>query len=160
ALPAGADEHDLRAAISVNGKELVAYSPVKLQSQEMPKPYVAPGSPQDIKTNEELYLVGLRIDAFHNPQLEPEPYWEEALKRDPGDIRVNTALAINYIKRARYADAEKLLRAAIERASFNYTTPKDGEPFYYLGLALKGRGKTDEAFDNFYKSTWSGAWKG
>ena len=40
-IPAGADEHDLRAAISVNGKELVSYSPIKLQPEPMP-----PGVPQ------------------------------------------------------------------------------------------------------------------
>ena len=38
----------------------------------------------------ELYLTGLRIEQFHNPTLDPDPYWEEALKRDPGDVRVNT----------------------------------------------------------------------
>jgi tetratricopeptide (TPR) repeat protein len=159
AIPSGADEHDFRASLSADGKELVAYSPIKLQPEAMPKIYEPPPAPEQIKTNEELYLTGLRIDAFHNPQLEPEPYWEEALKRDPGDARVNTALAINYIKRARYADAEKLLRAAVERITANYTMPKDGEAFYFLGLALKAQGRSDDAFDNFSKSTWSGAWR-
>ena len=32
ALPAGADVHDLRASLSADGKELVAYSPVRLQA--------------------------------------------------------------------------------------------------------------------------------
>lgn len=158
-LPAGADEHDLKASLLVNGKELVSYSPVKLTAQPAPTPYVPPEAPEQIKTNEELYLAGLRIDAFHNPQMEPEPYWEEALKRDPNDVRVNTVLAINQIKRAQYADAEKHLRAAVERAGGNYTTPKDGEPFYYLGLALRGQGKVDEADVQFQKATWSGAWR-
>ena len=31
ALPAGVDEHDLVASISDDGKELVSYSPVRLQ---------------------------------------------------------------------------------------------------------------------------------
>ena len=35
-LPAGADEHDLRAAISADGRELVAYSPIRLQKEPMP----------------------------------------------------------------------------------------------------------------------------
>jgi tetratricopeptide (TPR) repeat protein len=158
-IPAGADEHDLRAAISVNGRELVSYSPIKLPDVPMPKgvpDYPAPG---EIKTNDELYLTGLRIEQFRDPTLYPEPYWEEALRRDPGDVRVNTALAIDYFKKARYADAEKLLRKALERATAGYTSPMDGEPFYYLGLALKAQGEVDDAFANFYKSTWSAAWR-
>ena len=159
AVPAGVDEHDLRASLSVDGRELVAYTPIKLKPEPMPKAVTPPLEPKDIKTNEELYLAGQRIDQFHNPSLEPDPYWEEALKRDPGDARVNTSLAINYIKRARYEDAEKCLRKAIERLTDKYTSPKDGEAFYYLGVALKAQGKNDEAYDNFYKATWSAAWQ-
>jgi len=158
-IPAGADEHDLRAAISVDGRELVAYSPIRLTPEPMPSPVTPPPPPGEIKTNEELYLTGLRIDQFRDPLHQPEPYWDEALRRDPGDERVNTALAINAIKEARYADAEKLLRTAIARVTTNYTTPKDGEPFYYLGLALKAQGKIDEAYTALYKSTWSAAWR-
>ena len=159
AIPAGIDKHNLHASISAGGKELVAYSPIKLESEEMPEPVEAPPSPEDIETNEELYLTGLRIEQFHNPALDPDPYWLEALRRDPGDARVNTALGINYLKKARYEDAEKLFRKALERLTANYTSPKNSEPFYYLGVALKAQGRDDEAFDNFYKATWSDAWK-
>ncbi|MGD2094144.1 MAG: DUF5107 domain-containing protein [Phycisphaerales bacterium] len=158
-VPAGVDEHDLRASISVGGKELVAYSPVRLKEEPMPEPVKAPLSPEDIKTNEELYLTGLRIEQFHNPALDPDPYWEEALSRDPCDVRVNTALGINYLKKARFEDAEKLFRKALERLTDKYTSPKDGEAFYYLGVALKAQGKNKEAYDNFYKATWSMAWR-
>ncbi len=81
--------------------------------------------------------------------MEPDPYWEEALKRDPGDVRVNTALGILISKRARFEDAEKYLRKAIERLTDKYTSPKDGEAFYYLGVALKAQGKNDEAYEQF-----------
>jgi len=159
AVPDGIDEHDLRVSISVGKRELVAYSPVRLEPKDMPKPVEAPAAPDDIETNEELYLTGLRIDQFHNPSRDPEPYWEEALRRDPGDVRVNTAMGINCLKRARYAEAEALFRKALERLTDKYTSPKNGEPFYYLGVALKAQGKHDEAFDAFYKATWSLAWR-
>ncbi len=159
ALPAGLDEHDLRASISAGGKELVAYSPVRLKPAKMPDPVQAPPAPEHIQTNEELYLTGLRVEQFHNPTLDPDPYWEEALRRDPGDARVNTALGINYLKKARFAEAEKLFRKALERLTANYTTPKNAEPLYYLGVALKAQGRDDEAFDTFYKATWSAAWR-
>ena len=74
------------------------------------------------------------------------PYWEEALRRDPGDARVNTVLGITAYTKARYAEAEKYLRKAIERVTDRYTTPKDAEAIYYLGATLKAEGKTDEAY--------------
>jgi tetratricopeptide (TPR) repeat protein len=158
-IPAGMDEHNLRASISAGGKELVSYKPIKLEPESMPEPVKAPPSPEEIKTNEELYLTGLRIEQFHNPALDPDPYWLEALRRDPGDVRANTALGINYLKRARFEEAENLFRKALERLTAKYTSPKNGEPFYYLGVALKAQGRDDEAFDNFYKATWSAAWR-
>ena len=153
AVPAGIDEHDLRASIWADGKELVAYSPIRLTPEPMPKPVTSPPLPAQVKTVEELYLIGLRGEQFHDPAVAPEPYWEEALRRDPGDIRVNTALGINYFKKARYAEAEKLFRKALERDTERYTTPKDAEPIYYLGLTLKAQGRLDEANKYLYNST-------
>ena len=159
AIPSGLDEHELRASLSAEGRELIAYSPVRLESEPRPEAVTLPPGPKDIKTVEELYLVGLRLEQFHDPAREPEPYWEEALRRDPGDARVNTALGIRELKQAKFAEAEQHLRAALARLTANYTSPKNGEPFYYLGVALKAQGKNDEAFDAFYKATWSEAWR-
>jgi tetratricopeptide (TPR) repeat protein len=159
ALPAGADPHALRASLSAGGKELIAYTPVRLPAMQAPKAVQPPPAPKDIATNEELYLTGLRVDQFHDPNLDPEPFWEEALRRDPGDVRVNVALGITLFKKARFADAERHFRKALERATDKYTAPRDGEPFYYLGLALQAQGRDEEAFAAFYKATWSAAWK-
>ena len=115
--------------------------------------------PQEFKTVEELLLAGQRADQFHSPTLEPDPFWQEALRRDPGDARVNTAYGIVKLKRMQFAEAERHFRAAIARLEFPHTTPKDAEPYYYLGLALKAQGRRDEAYDAFFKATWNGEWK-
>jgi tetratricopeptide (TPR) repeat protein len=159
AIPAGIDQHDLRASISADGKELVSYSPLRLTPEPMPNPVTSPLPPAQVKTVEELYLIGLRGEQFHDPSIAPEPYWEEALRRDPGDIRVNTALGINYFKKARFAEAEQLFRKALERLTHNYTTPKDAEPIYYLGLTLQAEGKFDEAYKYLYNATWNLPWR-
>ncbi|MGA3328303.1 MAG: DUF5107 domain-containing protein [Terriglobia bacterium] len=158
-VPSSIDNHDLVASISDGGKELVSYSPIRLTPEAAPKPVTTPAAPQDVKTNEELYLIGLRAQQFHDPSINPVPYWEEALRRDPGDVRVNTVLGITSYRRARYEEAEKFLRKALERATDNYTDPKDGEATYYLGATFQAEGKYDEAFTRFYKATWSEAWK-
>jgi tetratricopeptide (TPR) repeat protein len=159
ALPAGVDEHDLVASLWDGARELVSYSPIRLTPQPVPPVVTPPPPPQEIKTTEELYLIGLRAQQFHDPNVDPLLYWREALRRDPGDTRVNTVLGITAFTKARYADAEQSLRKALERATDRYTTPKDAEAIYYLGATLKAEGKTGEAFTWFYKATWSQAWK-
>ena len=159
AIPAGIDEHDLVASISDGGKVLVSYSPIRLKQTAKPKAVTPPPSPAEIKTIEELYLTGLRAQQFHSPTVDPMLYWQEALRRDPGDARVNTVLGITAFKQARYSEAEMHLRKALDRLTDRYTTPKDAEAIYYLGATLKAEGKTDEAYTYLYKATWSQAWK-
>jgi tetratricopeptide (TPR) repeat protein len=158
-LPAGVSEFDLRASLSAGERELVSYSPVKLAPQPQPEAVTNIPAPQDIQNNEELFLAGQRIDQFHDARRDGEPYWQELLRRDPGDSAAHTSLGILDLQRARFADAEQHFRRALERLTERYTTPKDAEPEYYLGVALAAQGKTDEAFDILYKATWSQEWK-
>jgi len=158
-LPRGMREQDLQASlISPANETLISYRPQKRKGAPMPEPVKPPPPPESIKSIEELYLTGLRLEQFHNPAFEPYPYYEEALKRDPGDSRVNTALGILYLKRGMFNEAEKKLRQAIRRISKDYTSPKNGEAFYYLGVALHALGRMDEACDAFTKAAWSQAW--
>ncbi len=158
-VPAGIDEHDVRASLSADGRELVAYSPIRLVPYPMPTPVTRTPAPENIPNDEDLFLAGQRIDQFHDPALDADPYWDEALRRDPGDINANTGLGLLDLRNARFPAAEQHFRKALERLTFNYTTPKDAEPFYYLGVALKAQDKMNEAFDAFYKATWSQEWK-
>ncbi len=160
-LPPGIKPEDLKVALMTSSnKELISYKPARLQKAPMPEPVKPPPAPQDIKSNEELYLAGQRLEQFYNPAREPYPYYEEALKRDPGDSRVNTALGILYCKRGMFKEAEERLKAALQRLTRNYTSPKDGEAFYYLGVALRAQAKGDAACEAFHKATWSNAWHG
>ncbi|MGC9086651.1 MAG: DUF5107 domain-containing protein [Thermoproteota archaeon] len=152
------EENLILSLFSSSDQELISYQTVKKEKAPMPKPVEPPQDPKRIKTIEELYLTGLRLEQFYNPVIDPYPYYEEALKRDPGDYRVNVALGILYCKRGLFKEAEAKLRVALERVTKNYTTPKDGEAYYYLGVALKYQEKYDEAYDVFYKATWYYAW--
>ena len=155
-LAPGVKEHDLQVSLlSAENEELIAYKPVKRKSSPMPETVKAPLDPKDIKTVEQLYLTGLRLEQFHNPALKPYPFYEEALRRDPGNYRVNVALGILYFKRGLFEEAEQCFRTAIERATKNYTSPRDGEAHYYYGLILKFQGKYDAAYAALYKATWS-----
>jgi tetratricopeptide (TPR) repeat protein len=156
ALQTGIRQKDLRVSLlSSTGEQLIAYQPVEKKDSPMPEPVKPPPAPEDIETNEELYLTGLRLDQFHSAALEPYPYYEEALKTDPGDSRVNTELGILYLKRGMFEQAQEKLEKAINRITKNYTSPKAGRAHYYLGMALKFQGKYNAAYDALYKATWS-----
>jgi tetratricopeptide (TPR) repeat protein len=157
-LSEGANAEDLRVSLSVGGRELVAYKPIQLERKSMPSPVVPPAAPKDMKTNEELLLAGQRLQQFYSPAKEPDPYYEEALTRDPSDYRANVAMGILLLNRGLFKEAEEKLQTAVARATKNYTAPRDGEALYYLGLALRFQEKYDAAYDAFYKATWSDAW--
>jgi len=158
-IPSGLDEHNIRASLTAGGHELVAYSPVHIVPIPRPIGTTAPGQPADYKNDEELFLAGQRIDQFHNPALDADPYWLEVLRRDSGNVAANTGMGLLSLKKAEFKDAEKYFNKAIERLTFQYTSPKNVEPFYYLGVALKAQGRFDEAYTAFYKATWKQEWK-
>ncbi len=158
-LPAGTNEYDLKAALlDSHGNELVSYQPVKLVPEAMPPALTPPEPPEQIRTVDKLYHTGLRLEQFHNATLSPFPYYEEALRRDPENYEVNTALGRIYCERGIWADAINHLNLALHRATYNYTRPKDGEAEYYLGVALRAEGQNRQAEDAFYRSSWSEAW--
>jgi tetratricopeptide (TPR) repeat protein len=158
-LPPGTSAAGLHAQLALKDRSLLEYYAVTEGSHPMPAPDRPPPPPSEIKTTEELYLTGLRIEQFHDPDRDPEPYWEEALRRDPGDTRVHTALGIREFKAAKYESAEAHFRKALERLTAGYATPRDGEALYYLGLSLKARGQDAEAARCLAKGTWSAAWR-
>jgi len=160
ALPEGTDAHDVRAALFADGRELVAYAPIRLTPMPRPAVVTPPPPPAEEANDEELDLAGQRIDQFHDPVRHAAAYWEEALRRDSGDVGAHSGLGLIDLRAARYPQAEQHFRRAIERLTANYTTPKNAEPLYYLGVALAGQDRLSEAFDAFYKATWSQEWRG
>lgn len=158
-VPAGMQETQLRAAlVSADGKELVAYQPQPPKpAAQLPEPVQAPPKPEDIKSLEELYLTGLRVEQIHNPRVDPLSYYREGLKRDPGDSRCNIMLGINYNKRGLYAEAETCLRAAVARLTQDYTRSRTGEAHFHLGVSLLAQHRDDEAYEQFYRATWDQA---
>ena len=118
-----------------------------------------PPLPAGRASNDELYVIGLHLDQYRHATRHPEIYWREALRRDPGDARCNNAMGLWHLRRGEFADAEKHFRAAIERLTTRNANPYDEEPHYNLGLTLRYLGRDAEAYDAFYKATWSGKWQ-
>jgi tetratricopeptide (TPR) repeat protein len=129
------------------------------QDLDIPDPAEAALKPEEIDTCEQLYLTGLHLEQYRHATWCALDYYEEALRRDPSDVRNNNAVGLWYVRRGRFAKAEPYLRMAVKVLRKRNLNPYDGEPLYNLGLCLKYQGKLDEAYDWFYKSTWNAAWQ-
>ena len=159
-LEDGADRTNLTLSVHPGGYgEPIECGLARKPAASIPAPANEPPRPVEVAASEELYLIGLHLEQYLHPTWPPEPYWEEALRRDPGDARVNTALGRLHLRRGEFRRAEECFRRAIARLTAWNRNPYDGEAFYQLGLALKYQDRSDEAYDALHKSVWNHAWQ-
>lgn len=154
------DLHEAEVIIyDTNGRKKLSWKAEPETIKAVPEAAKPALAPEEIKTNEELYLTGLHLEQYRHATYCPTDYYREALRRDNGDARCNNAMGLWLIRKGEFAQAEPYLRNAIARLTEKNPNPYDGEAFYNLGLALKFQGKDDEAYDSFYKSCWNAAWQ-
>ena len=115
-------------------------------------------SPQDTKTNDQLYLTGLHLEQYRHATWSALDYYEEALRRDPNDVRCLTQIGLWYLRRGRFDKAEGYLRKAVKTWQKRNPNPYDGEAIFYLALCMKYQYRPQEAYELFWKSTWNKAW--
>nr|WP_245237100.1 DUF5107 domain-containing protein [Paenibacillus ihuae] len=152
--------HDLKLTVrAANGTVLIAYQPAKPSIEQVPDAAKPLPAPEELRTNEQLYLAGLHLEQYRHATFEPEYYYLEGLRRDPSDIRINVAYGTLLLRRGLYAEAEGHFRTAVKSLTWRNPNPYDSEALYQLGVALKGQGRLEEAFAALYKSTWSAAWQ-
>lgn len=140
-------------------KEILSYV-TKHVEPVVPDPAKAMALPSDIKTTEELFLCGTHLEQYRHATFRPEDYYEEGLRRDPEDIRINNAYGKLLYKKGRFDESVTYFERAIKRSTLRNPNPYDCEPYYNLGLALKKTGDLDRAYDAFYKATWDGNFRG
>ncbi|SDM29544.1 tetratricopeptide repeat protein [Kriegella aquimaris] len=153
------DEYKLYIELSdADGKKLVSYAPQKPTHPELPEPQESVKKAKELESVEELYLTGRFVDQFNRPGLDPDDYYLKALKISPDDYRVNLAMGIRKTDQLKYEEALGYLQNAADKLKIKYYQPKEGEIYYYMGLAQRALGKTDEAYRNFGRSTWYYQW--
>ena len=145
----------LRVVVRDAEKVLVEYQPVEQGIPEMAKPAEKAKKPEEILTNEELLLTAEHIEQYRHATFLPDPYYLEALKRDPGDMRVNNAYGLLLMRRGNFEAAVPYFEASIKRATMMTPNPYNSEAMYNLGVCLLYLGRDDEAYDRFYKACWS-----
>jgi tetratricopeptide (TPR) repeat protein len=152
--------HDLTVTVrNASGRLLIAYRPAKPSIEQVPDAAKPLPKPEELLTNEQLYLAGLHLEQYRHATFEPEAYYLEGLKRDPFDIRINTAYGTLLLRRGRFSKAESHFRTAVKSLTWRNPNPYDSEAYYQLGMSLKLQGKSEEAIAAFYKAVWSAAWQ-
>ncbi len=158
---AGEDPTELRAELcGDDGACVMEYRPVKASSQVRTREQATePAAPADMSSSDELYLTGEHLEQYRHPTRNPENYWREAIRRDPGDARCHTALGKRMLLRGKFAVAGKHFEQAIARLTLRHPNPVSGEAHYHLGLTLRLLGKLDAAYPTFYKAAWNFEWR-
>ena len=114
--------------------------------------------PVECKTVDQLYLTGLHLEQYRHATWSALDYYEEALRRDPNDVRCLNQMGLWYLRRGRFQKAEEYLRRAVKIWQRRNPNPYDGEPVFNLALALKFGMKENEAYEWFWKASWNKAW--
>ena len=136
-------------------EELVSFTIAPDEEATLAEPAKPVKSPEEIATNEELFLAAQHIEQYRHATFRPDPYYLEGLKRDDKDIRINNAYGLLLLRRGQFKEAEKHFRKAIERLTALHPNPYDSEPIYNLGLSLFYQERYFESYDAFFKATWS-----
>jgi tetratricopeptide (TPR) repeat protein len=152
-----AREIKVQADVSVFDLHLAVYDAkgnplIELQQQppkkvELPPGQKDPGDPKRMNPDE-LYQAGEWLDRFIRTE-EALPYYQEALKRNPMDARVNTEMGFLALKQGKWTEALAYLNTALERDYDNSWI------YFGKGIACSGLGRFREAEDNFFRATYS-----
>lgn len=120
---------------------------------------VEPALPAAVDSVDELYRIGVHLGQYRHATRSPRPYWEEALRRDPGHAPSLTALAGLLTSAGLYSLAEPLLRRALLRLTRLNANPADSSAHYLLGLVLVRLERDVEAYDAFGRALWNRGWR-
>ncbi len=157
-LPSEMRREDLRVTLrDSEGDEILSYRSDEFAGKggAAPEPATEPGQPSEIATIEELNLIGQHLAQYRHATRSPVPYWQEAIRRDPGDSRANHALGVWHLRGGEFQLAEGYFRTSIERLTACNPNPTQGDASYHLGLTLRYQGRRKEAYDSLYKAAWN-----
>jgi len=140
--------------------EILKYKPADDENLE-PLPEAAKPAllPAEVENTEQLFLTGQHLEQYRHATYRPMPYYLEALKRDPKDIRNNNAIGLWYFKKGLFAESVPYFKTAIESITSRNPNPYNCEPYYNLGLSQLFLNNIDAAYKAFFKATWDNAYQ-
>ena len=136
---------------TADGEELLSYRPKIQKPLQVPEPAKPLPDATVVRTQDELWHYGEYAYKFRSPD-KGRAYFEEALRRDPGDSRSHLSLAEMEIKLGHYEKALQHLDIAAER------DPDNGMLFYLRGLAQEALKDYEAAYEAFYRAVHFGSY--
>ncbi|MCY0869603.1 MAG: DUF5107 domain-containing protein, partial [Firmicutes bacterium] len=148
---------------AADGQLLVAYQtppPPTPQNpvQELPAPQPPLAPPEQLRSTESLLFAGRHLEQYRHATYSPEAYYEEGLRREPDDSRLNVAMGALLARRLAYSEARAYLERAVRAVTRLNPNPYDGEPHYQLGLVLAATDQLTAAYAVLSKATWCAPW--
>ncbi|MBQ0073322.1 MAG: DUF5107 domain-containing protein [Prevotella sp.] len=141
-----------------NGSTLLSFTPEDDEIRKTPDAAEAALAPEDTKTNEQLYLTGLHLEQYRHATWSALDYYDEALRRDPKDVRCNNQKGLWLMRRGRFEEALPYFQAAVKILQKRNPNPYDGEAIYNLALCNYYLGNYAVAYKWFWKASWNNGW--
>ncbi len=117
------------------------------QKVELPAGQRDPGDPKKMN-QDELARSGEWLDKFRRTRA-ALPYYQEALKKDADDSRVNTEMGFLALKDGKWNDALVYFDKALQRDDDN------SRIYFGKGMAYAGLQDFQNAYDYFYRATYA-----
>lgn len=149
----------LAVRVRTGTRVLVEFDAREVRPQPEPIAATEPPEPGQVQSADELYRIGTHLEQYRHATRSPEPYWEEALARDPDDTRCLVALAKREYARGLLETACTRLHRAVSLATDRNPNPYDGEAHYQLGLCMEALERVPEAIEAYGRAAWSYGWK-
>lgn len=158
-LPAGTGP--LTVTVTHDGRVLVTWDEPSGTSatREEPAPAEEPPAPEQVGTVEELALIAAHLELYRHATRASEPYWREALRRDPGHVDSLVGLARHAYVAGGPAQAREHLEQAVARLTRLHRSPRDTTAVYLLGLVREELGDDVGAYAAYAQAAWSRAWR-
>ncbi|HUU28778.1 MAG TPA: DUF5107 domain-containing protein [archaeon] len=152
--PKGADLYSLEALVlSGRGDTLLGFRHPRPANPPLPSGEPSSPEPADVESQDQLFLIGDRLERFRDPDR-AMLYYQEALRRDPGDVRSNTAVGIDLLKQGLFQEAAGYFDKALERDQSFY------KAWYFKGLSRLNMGNPKEAEKSLNRASYDLAWYG
>ncbi|WP_033325742.1 DUF5107 domain-containing protein [Promicromonospora sukumoe] len=156
-VPAGTGP--LTVTVTHGDRTLVAWTETPTGAVPEPDPAEEPPAPDEVGTVEELALIAAHLDLYRHATRAPEPYWHEALRRDPGHVDSLVGLGRRAYVAGDPERARDHLERAVERLTRLHRSPRDTTALYLLGLVREQLGDDAGAYDAYAQAAWSRAWR-
>jgi len=138
------------------GHTLLAYDEHIAGETPLPEAATAPLMPEKLTSPDALYFIGQHLEQYNHASRHAADYYRRALEIDPQDYRNNVALGTLLLNAADWQGAQRCAQAALARAHQLNKNPRDGEASMLLASALERQGEDSQAWDHYYKASWSG----